>query len=65
MQIILNGKAATCNNINTVEDLLNQLRIDGQLAVEINHKIIPRSKYNTQKVNSGDVIEIVHAVGGG
>lgn len=65
MQIILNGKAATCNNIKTVEDLINRLRIEGQLAVEINQKIIPRSKYNTQKVNSGDVIEIVHAVGGG
>jgi len=65
MQIILNGKAATCHNINTVEDLLHQLQIEGQLAVEINHKIIPRSKYNIQKVYSGDVIEIVHAVGGG
>lgn len=65
MQIILNGEPATCDNIETVEDLLDQLQIDGQLAVEINHKIIPRSKYNTWKVNSGDVIEIVHAVGGG
>lgn len=65
MQITLNGKTATCKNINTVEDLLNQLQIDGQLAVEINQKIIPRSKYNTQKVSAGDVIEIVHAVGGG
>ena len=65
MQIILNGKPATCDNIKTVKDLLGQLQINGQLAVEINHKIIPRSKYNTQIVNSGDVIEIVHAVGGG
>lgn len=65
MQIILNGKPASWDNIETVEDLLDRLQMNGQLAVEINHKIIPRSKYNSQKVNSGDVIEIVHAVGGG
>ena len=65
MQIILNGKITTYNNINTVKDLLEQLPIKGQLAVEINQQIIPRSKFNTHKINSGDIIEIVHAVGGG
>lgn len=65
MQITVNGKSATYNNITTVEDLLDRLQIKGKLAVEINHKIIPRSTYNTRKLNPGDVIEIVRAVGGG
>jgi sulfur carrier protein len=65
MQIILNGNPCTYNNINTVNDLLKQLQIKGQIAVEINQQIIPRSKFNTCKINPGDAIEIVHAVGGG
>jgi sulfur carrier protein len=65
MQIILNGKPGNYLNINTVEDLLKQLQINGHLAVEINQQIIPRSKFKTYKINSGDVIEVVHAIGGG
>ncbi|MFZ9963023.1 MAG: sulfur carrier protein ThiS [Burkholderiales bacterium] len=36
-----------------------------KIAVEINEQIIPRSEYTKTLIKSGDIIEIVAAVGGG
>lgn len=65
MQIQLNGNTLTLDNISTVQDLLDELKLSGRLAVEINHRIVPRSLFMSHKVKSGDTIEIVHAIGGG
>ena len=65
MQIILNGKPFDIDETNTIDDLLTKLELDGRLAVEINHKIIPHSLFNTHIINPDDRIEIVHAIGGG
>jgi len=65
MHIILNGERHEIENIITVQALLDKLGINGRLAVEINQKIIPRSVFHSHKLNSGDRVEIVHAIGGG
>ena len=36
-----------------------------RVAVEINRRIVPRSKHAEVRVEEGDRIEIVHAIGGG
>jgi sulfur carrier protein len=65
MQIQLNGNTLTLDNIATVQDLLEELKLSGRLAVEVNQKIVPRSKFMSYELKSGDTIEIVHAIGGG
>ncbi len=65
MQIILNGKPCQFDDVITVQDLLKELDLQGRLAVEINHEIIPRSHFPSRRINPGDNIEIVHAIGGG
>ena len=50
----------------TVAELVDQLGIAGQrLAVEVNEEIIPRGEHDHHRLRDGDVVEIIHAVGGG
>lgn len=65
MQIILNGNSTDITNVSTVDDLIRELKLQGRMAVEINRQIVPRSLFHSQKINPGDEIEIVHAIGGG
>lgn len=65
MQITLNGKTHTLNTNITITQLLDELSLEGKLAIEINEEIIPRSSYDNFQINPGDRIEVVHAVGGG
>ncbi|MCK2157632.1 sulfur carrier protein ThiS [Exiguobacterium sp. 17-1] len=67
MQIRLNGKAyPLAKHTKTLHDLIQQLNIDEQVVIiEQNHQIIDRSRYTDTNVQPGDVVEIVHFVGGG
>lgn len=65
MLVTVNGERTEINDVETVAGLINFLNIDGRIAVEINREIVPRSQFDRFKINSGDVIEIVHAIGGG
>ena len=65
MQIILNGKTCSFDRVVTIQELLDNLRLTGRLAVEVNHEIIPRSLFQTHTLKDGDAIEIVRAIGGG
>jgi thiamine biosynthesis protein ThiS len=65
MEIILNGKPCTIGDQCSVLQLLDNLQLEGKLAVEINEHIIPRSQFDSHIIGSGDKIEIVHAIGGG
>lgn len=50
----------------TVTDLVTQLNLRGRrLAVEVNRDIVPKSEHPTFHLNDGDIVEIVHAIGGG
>lgn len=65
MQILLNGDPYELNSECTIAELLGQLRLDGQLAVEINREIVPRSELNSRQLQPNDTVEIVRAIGGG
>ena len=49
----------------TIRALVEALGINGPVAVEINREIVPRAEHANHVVHDGDVIEIVHFVGGG
>jgi sulfur carrier protein len=66
MEIILNGEPLNLAEGSTVQDLVDQLELKQQrLAVEINLEIVPRSRYGEYRLNEGDKVEVVHAIGGG
>jgi sulfur carrier protein len=49
-----------------VADLIDQLSLTGKrLAVEVNEDIVPRSQHAERRLNDGDRVEVVHAIGGG
>jgi len=66
MDIILNGKPHKLTTGATIADLLEQLDLTGRrIALELNEDIVPRSRYESQRLAAGDRVEIVHAIGGG
>ncbi|MBN1436703.1 MAG: sulfur carrier protein ThiS [Sedimentisphaerales bacterium] len=49
----------------TVRQLLDELKVVGPLAVELNRKVCPKKDHETTILSDGDIIEIVTIVGGG
>lgn len=65
MRITLNGDSHDCDATH-LDGLLATLGLlDKRIAVEFNQIICPRSQWPSQPIADGDVIEIVHAIGGG
>lgn len=65
MQVIINGETTSLNGQATVSDILLRMNISGKIAVELNCEILPRSQFDQYQLRNGDVLEIVHAIGGG
>jgi sulfur carrier protein len=66
MKIYINGQAKTFDLGLSVHDLIQHLDLaNKRYALELNQAILPRSQYAQTKLNDGDKIEIIHAVGGG
>lgn len=66
MKLQVNGDARELPDGATVGDLLVDLGLAGVLvAVERNQDIVPRARHAATALAEGDVIEIVHFVGGG
>ena len=66
MNIQLNGAARDIPEGYTAQDLVNLLELQGKrLAMEINREILPRTQYDHYRLQDGDQVEIVHAIGGG
>jgi len=65
MDVLLNGEPHSIGQNGTIENLLTSLKLEGKFAIEINQNIIPRSEYPDTKLQTGDKIEIVQAIGGG
>lgn len=66
MQLTVNGEPRTCGTGTTVEGLLTSIGLDPRkVAVERNREIVPKSTFATTALAEGDVIEIVHFIGGG
>ena len=63
--ITLNGESRT-TSAATIADLVRELELEpAKVAVERNREIAPRSELENTALTDGDVLEIVHFVGGG
>ena len=66
VDIVVNGKPQHVQAHWTLQDLAESLGLGGKrVAIEVNMAIIPRSQLALRRLNSGDRVEIVHAIGGG
>ena len=66
MEVLLNGKKRDVPEGLTVRGLVEHLGlVEGPVAVEVNREVVPRAEHATHPVHAGDVIEVVHFVGGG
>ena len=66
LHVTLNGKLRSIETGTTVSGLLEQLELQDRLVVvERNGAILRRPDFGTTALLSGDVLEIVHFVGGG
>jgi thiamine biosynthesis protein ThiS len=66
LNLIINGEPRAFAGAMTVAALINALELDlRKVAVELNREIVPRSTYSHVALSTGDVLEIVHFIGGG
>ncbi len=66
MQLTVNGESKDVPDGLTVRGLIEHLGlVQGPVAVEKNREIVPRAEHTTTSLAPGDVLEIVHFVGGG
>lgn len=66
MNIRLNGEPLALTAPCTLTELLvAQGLAERRVAVEVNGDIVPRSRHSGHTLAEGDVVEIVHALGGG
>ncbi|MFF5996410.1 sulfur carrier protein ThiS [Lysinibacillus sp. KU-BSD001] len=67
MFIIVNGKQIELpETVQTVQGLLAHYNLENRIVVvEVNQEIITKENYETTSLSHGDVVEIVHFVGGG
>jgi thiazole tautomerase (transcriptional regulator TenI) len=66
VEIVVNGKPVAISAGETVHDFLAGKRMtDAMAIVERNGEIVPRGEYGDTRLQAGDRLEVVHAVGGG
>ena len=66
MKITLNGKQTDIEGASTVQELLEQMKINPQLvACELNLQIVKRKDYPLIPISDGDQLEILQMIGGG
>ena len=65
--LTVNGAARDLPRNSTIAELLGTLRIDPRLVVVEHNRTILRDResFPTHPLSNGDVVEIVHFVGGG
>ena len=66
MQILINGEPhAVPESIDITALLVLLGHAERRVAVEVNREIVPRGRHASHRLHSGDVVELVHAMGGG
>ena len=66
MQLTVNGARREVPDGITVRELIAHLGLDqGPVAVERNLEVVPRAEHPNAILRDGDIVEIVHFVGGG
>jgi thiamine biosynthesis protein ThiS len=65
--LTVNGAPRDIPRNSTLAELLDSLRVDARLVVVEHNRTILRDRaaYASRELGSGDVVEIVHFVGGG
>ena len=65
MQISVNGEMEIIEPQSLEGYLSNKSLLGRRIAVERNGDIVPKSQFSEDILEDGDVLEIVHAIGGG
>ena len=66
MKIRINGEEKEIGDGVSLAELLEELRLrPGRIVVELNRDIVSREAHASTLLKAGDVLEIVHFVGGG
>lgn len=66
MNLTVNGDALQVPDGLSVASLLAYLKLtEGPVAVERNREVVPRAEHGQVMLGEGDVLELVHFVGGG
>ena len=66
MRLTVNGEEKDYPGITTLASLVEHLGLKAdRLAIELNHDIVPRTRWSETSLNDGDKLEVVHFVGGG
>jgi thiamine biosynthesis protein ThiS len=66
MTVTVNGEQREIKEQSTLLDLLTALELDPRsVVVELNREIVRRPVLGDTALNDGDLIELVHFVGGG
>jgi sulfur carrier protein len=66
IDILLNGEPRRLPGEGRIADLLHAEGLaERRVAVEVNGAIVPRGQHPTHRLQPGDQVEIVHALGGG
>lgn len=66
IQVTVNGSSHRFDESMDVAQLIERLALAGRkIAVERNGEIVPKSAHRTTRLDDGDRLEIVVAVGGG
>ena len=66
LALTVNGEGRLVPGPATVQDLLESLGLDPRgIVVELNRRIVRRPEIGRTALQNGDVLELVHFVGGG
>lgn len=67
MSIVLNGKSVVLpEEVTSIQKLLTHYNLENRIVVvELNKEIILKEHYETSNLSRGDIVEIIHFVGGG
>ena len=66
MEVVVNGEAQVITSEITVAELIEQMDLAGKrLAVELNEQILPKGQHAGRRLEPGDRVEIIQAIGGG
>ena len=66
LALTVNGEGRLMPGPATVQDLLDRLGLDPRgIVVELNRQIVRRPEIGRTALQNGDVLELVHFVGGG
>ena len=66
INVVLNGESRTIEEEVTLDRMLDLFSLPRQrVAVELNRSVVRRDEWPETEVSDGDVIEVIHFVGGG